>query len=295
MKTLLRIRPLFLLLLAVLSIGLALDACQAQVVYYNDFDQYSSGKRYKNADLDRDWNHPEWEDGVKKKRVKLVSGSRAYGGHGTCLSVKYPKKKYGTKKTGAQWIMELPGTYDEAYLSYSVKFKRGFDFVKGGKLPGLAGGTAPTGNAPANGINGWTARMMWRTEHVGKPGKPKEKTTGVMSYAKFHRSGYDHAGRIEDETMFIDDHGQFTEFTSNRWYDIQQRIRMNTPWQSNGILQIWVDGQLVVDKQDVFFRKNYDLGIDKLYFCTFFGGGYDWRTSKYETAYFDNFVVVAVD
>lgn len=280
-------------LIACTVIGLQSKA-NAQTIYYNDFDQHTKSRTYKEADLDREWNSPEWSSGVKDYRVKIEKGWQAYGNSGSCMAVKYPKRKYGTKNTGAQWKMELDDSYEEVYLSYAVKFKRGFDFVKGGKLPGLAGGTAPTGNTAATGGNGWTARMMWLTDHTGTPGSPKQKTANAISYAKYFQSGYDFDGKDEDETYFQSG-GNLTELKSNVWYDITQRIRMNDPWTNNGVIQIWIDDQLVVNKQNVRFRTNYSLGIDQVYFSTFFGGGYSWRTSKYETVYFDNFVVVAIE
>ncbi|WP_145421732.1 polysaccharide lyase [Planctomycetes bacterium K23_9] len=286
---------------AAFIVGIAVAAtitagqASAQIIYSNDFDHHQFTGTYREHHWEADWNDPQWEDGIKEKRVKIVDGYQAYGGSGRSLAVKYPKGKYGTKNTGAQWIMELNDSYDEVLLSYSVKFKRGFDFVKGGKLPGLAGGTAPTGNVAANGYNGWTTRMMWRTTHTGNPGSPKQKTSPAISYAKYRRSGPDNDGRIEDETPWLDPDGDLTMLKSNKWYDITQRIKMNDVGTSNGVLQIWLNDVLLVDKQDVEYRKTNSIGIDKLYFSTFFGGGYSWRTSKYETAYFDNFVIVAVD
>jgi len=269
------------------------SASDAQVIYFNDFDQYTYKKTYKETDLDNDWN-TAWSSGVKERRVKIEKGWQAYGNNGSCLAIKYPGNKYGTRGTGAQWQHELGGSYDDVMLSYSVKFKRGFDFVKGGKLPGLAGGTAPTGTTAATGTNGFTSRMMWLTSHTGNPGSPKQKTTNAISYAKYFRSGYDLDGKDEDETYFSTS-GSLTELKSNVWYDITQRVKMNDPWTNNGIIQIWVDDVLVVNKQNVRFRTNGSFGIDKVYFSTFFGGGWSWRTSKWETAYFDNFIVTALD
>ncbi len=178
-------------------------------------------------------------------------------------------------------------------LRYAVKFKRGFDFVRGGKLPGLAGGTAPTGTTRATGTNGFAARMMWLTSHTGQPGAPKQKTTHAISYSKFVGSGYDGDGKDEDETDFSSN-GKLTVLTSNKWYDIKQRVKMNDPSKSNGFIKIWVNGTLVVNQTNIRFRTSNAFAIDKVYFGTFFGGGSSWRTSKYETAYFDNFVVKAL-
>lgn len=281
----------FLILLATIA---GVTTLQAQLVFENDFDHHDFSGRYRSSMLDLDFNFPEWNSGVDQKRVKITDGYHAYGGSGSSLEVKYPKKKYGTKSTGAQWVTPLPEVYEEAYLSYSVKFKSGFDFVKGGKLPGLAGGTVPSGNTQATGYNGWTGRLMWRTDHTGTPGKPKQKTSGAISYAKFVGSGYDGDGKDEDTTPLVRPNSDPFQFKSNQWYDITQRVKMNDHWTNNGVLQIWIDDELVLSQTDIRFRKTSSLGIDKFFFSTFFGGGWSWRTSNYATAYFDNFAVVAV-
>ena len=271
------------------------SASVAQIIYSNNFDQHTKSKKYRVSLLNEEWNYPGWEHGVTQGRVKIKTGYQAFGNSGACLVVKSKKKTFGPNSSGAQWQMMFDDSYEEVILSYHVKFKKNFDFVKGGKLPGLAGGTAPTGNVAAEGTNGWAARMMWRTDHTGTPGKPKQKTAQMTSYSKYVRSGYDNEGRIEDDTLFTDASGDPITIKSNVWYQISQRIRMNDPANSNGVIQIWLNGKLVVNQHDIQFRTTPDLGIDQFYFSHFFGGDYDWRTVKWATVYFDNFSVLVVE
>jgi hypothetical protein len=42
--------------------------------------------------------------------------------------------------TGFTWFSKASVESDEAWMSYKVKFSPGFDWTKGGKLPGLCGG-----------------------------------------------------------------------------------------------------------------------------------------------------------
>lgn len=278
-----------------LALSTLADSCLGQVIYFNNFDQHTKSRKYKEADLDAEWNSPEWDNGVSEGRVKIEHSSKAYGGSGSCLVVKYPKGQYGTKKTGAQWLMPLDGEHTEVLSSYKFKFKNYTDFVKGGKLPGISGGTTPTGSVTATGYNGFTARMMWKTFHTGNPGSPKQRTSQMISYAKYVGSGYDQDGKDEDETYFVDPDGDLSTIRSNRWYEVTQRVRMNDVGQQNGVLQIWLNGDLVVDQQNLEFRKTNSLKIDHFYFSTFFGGGWSWRTSSYTTCYFDDFMITAVE
>ncbi|MFK7769799.1 MAG: nitrous oxide reductase family maturation protein NosD [Mariniblastus sp.] len=262
------------------------------VIYENDFDQYPTNRVYTDADLDKDWNNPSFNNGVTEGRVSIVTGPEAYGGTGSALAVSYPAGEHGPSETGAQWKFELDANLEEVVLSYRVKFKTGFDFVRGGKLPGLAGGTAPTGSTSANGVNGWTGRMMWRTDFTGVSGQPEQTTANGISYAKYTDSGPAQDGEDEDKNYWNNPDSSIVTLQSGVWYKITQRVKMNQPGVSDGILQIWLDDVLVLDEQDKLFRLTSELSIDQMYFSTFFGGGSSWQTSKDETVYFDDFEFV---
>jgi hypothetical protein len=62
-------------------------------------------------------------------------------------------------------------TFQSMMISYEVAFDSGFDWVKGGKLPGLRGGPDPnncSGGNQANGTNCFSSRLMWRTDGAGE-------------------------------------------------------------------------------------------------------------------------------
>jgi nitrous oxidase accessory protein NosD len=288
-------------LLAFAAILLLTSTSHGQILLDVDFDQSPQavqnfaeqasleGTLYTEAMISSDFGELRFTNGVDEGRVRLVTGEQAYGGTGASLMVQYPAGSSGPGEGGAQWLAEYETDIDEAYLSYRVKFRDGFDFVRGGKLPGLAGGSAPSGNAPADGIRGWTGRMMWRTDFTGFSGQPEQAITQGISYAKHVNSGFDQDGQQEDTAYWIEDNGSDTAMAAGVWYTIRQRIKLNNPGQRDGILQIWLDGRMVLDQQDVQFRDTSNLKIDRFFFSTFFGGGDDWRSSKDEVAFFDDF------
>lgn len=245
---------------------------------------------YTEDQVEEDFGELRFSNGVDEGWVQIVTGSQAFGGTGSAIRVRYPAGGEGPGEGGAQWIVEFDEGYDEAYLSYRVKFAAGFDFVRGGKLPGLAGGSAPSGSAPADGVRGWTGRLMWRTAFRGETGQPEQRTSGLISYAKHVFSGFAMDGRQEDEVFVIEpDTGEQSVLQSDRWYTIRQRVVMNTPGQRDGIQQIWLDGRLVHTETNLQYRNTADLKIDRMFFSTFFGGGEVWRSSKEEFAFFDDF------
>ena len=79
----------------------------------------------------QDWPGCEFEDGIKEGHVSLKSRDGI-----PWLRVNYAIGGIGPEKGGAGWRWPI-GTHEAAELSYSLRFSEDFDFVKGGKLPGL--------------------------------------------------------------------------------------------------------------------------------------------------------------
>ncbi|MDR2732741.1 MAG: hypothetical protein LBB36_05935, partial [Fibromonadaceae bacterium] len=120
-----------------------------------DFPQYNSSQASNYGTANR------WSS-VPDGRAEIVDedGNKV-------LRVKYPAGCVGTDPDGCaiqiRWAFHKDEVADTMWASYRVKFEEGFEFVKGGKLPGLCGGACYTGgNTPLQG-DGWSARIMWRT------------------------------------------------------------------------------------------------------------------------------------
>jgi len=243
----------------------------AGIVLRVTFDTTPLGA-YSQSAIKADWPGLQWSSGLTEGRVHIISGADAQSGRS--LRVLYPKGSVGPSQGGAQWLVKLPKSYTELYCSYWVRFGPAFGFVKGGKLPGLAGGTGNTGGDKPTGSDGWSARMMWRTagavvQYVYHPDQPT----------------------IYGEDMSYDIGGQ-RSFKPGTWHRVQHRIVMNTPGQKNGIVQGWFDGVLALDRKNIRFRDVSTFAIDLFYFSTFFGGSDStWAATKDEYVYFDDFII----
>ena len=75
------------------------------------------------------------------------------------LQINYPKGEVGK---GPLWNYKFEKPVDEYMLEYKVRVPNDFDFVRGGKLPGLYGGSGPAGGASVAEADGFSARIMWR-------------------------------------------------------------------------------------------------------------------------------------
>jgi hypothetical protein len=211
-------------------------------------------------------------NGVREGRVACVEvppGTRA-------IRVRYPVGAVGPAAGGAQWSCQFGACYDALTLSYELCFAPDFDFVLGGKLPGLAGGKANTGGDKPNGYDGFSARMMWRAGgevvqylyHPDQPGVWGEDLPWNLGAARYFHPG--------------------------RWHSLKHEIRLNRAGERNGSIRGFFDGELALARDGVRFRDTPELGLDQLYFSTFFGGNTpEWAPTRDEHVDFGGFCVTS--
>jgi hypothetical protein len=91
------------------------------------------------------------------------------------LRVTYPEGSYSHDTGGAQlytlWNTTDGSTFNTMMVTYEVAFDAGFDWVKGGKLPGLRGGYLSNGCSGGNKSDGtecFSSRIMWRASGLGE-------------------------------------------------------------------------------------------------------------------------------
>ena len=180
---------------------------------------------------------------------------------GTVLRVRFPagsaSNRAGGPEGGAQAYLPLPEPVDELVLRYRVRFPDGFDFVKGGKLPGLYGGTVTSGQRIPDGTDGFSTRYMWRAEGAGE----------VYAYLPTSVDAGTSLGR-----------GCWT-FPTGRWTEVEQHVRLDVPGASDGTVTVRVDGTPVLHRTGLTFRTTTDLRIEGVFLSSFFGGGdSSWAT-----------------
>ncbi len=234
-----------------------------KVVFHWNLEKNDVGN-YTDEDLGKDIGKVNWK--LLEDRATIEEDAI----HGKVLKVKFPKGTVGPKQGGIQFDKPLAKA-TEYYLDYYVKFKEGFDFALGGKLPGLtSGGEKYTGGThPTNG-EGWSARYMWR------------KDGEMIVYFYF----------VDMEHRWGDIVDMSTSFKTGEWHRITQHLKMNTGKKANGIMEIWVDAKKVVDKTTIRYRFAPLGEIDSFYFSTFHGGNtVDWAPQNDSYIYFDDFKV----
>lgn len=159
----------------------------------------------------------------------------------------------------------IAGGSEQATLRYRLRFAPGFDFVRGGKLPGLFGGRGNAGGAMPDGHDGFSLRLMWRERGAGEvyaylpQGPAASASTGVQTGPRHGRSLL---------------RGHFG-FQPGQWHAVTQQVVLNTPGLEDGSLRLWLDGRAVGEVTGLCLRDTPSLRLDGIFFDVFFGGNDD--------------------
>ncbi|ORX55639.1 hypothetical protein DM01DRAFT_1335027 [Hesseltinella vesiculosa] len=174
------------------------------------------------------------------------------------------------------------GNYDSALLRYDLAFDPTFQFVQGGKLPGLFGGD-PTqgcsGGHQATGSNCYSMRLMWRANGAGEAYGYLPNQGGLCQEANVLCN--DQYGTSFSRGMI--------QFKTATWTTLEIYVKINDASSSNGLLQVWQDGNIVINRNDMRYRTTNAIAATSLFFSTFYGGSdpsYAAATNTY--TYFKN-------
>lgn len=234
---------------------------------------------YSESEIKRDWNNPRRIMGARQGRCAIVEDpldpSRRV------LQIKYPKGKVGQEEDGggAQWRLQFDTPFDKCSVEYQVMFPFSFDFVRGGKLPGLCGGSSPAGGKKSDGSDGFSSRIMWREQGE------------VFQYMYWMERAPEK--KWGDDLPWTDpasENRMSMRFIPGLWHSLKTEIVMNTPGRRDGRINSWFDRKHYLSRDGAFRADGATFGIDSFNFTTFFGGNTpDWAPTKDESVYFANF------
>ena len=157
---------------------------------------------------------------------------------------------------------------NEIAFQYDIYFDPNFDWVKGGKLPGLYGGV--TGASGGNHLdNGMSARIMWRRNGGGELYMyiPLVQDSSVTDIA------------IDDYPYGLSLGRNSFYFIKGQWQTIKIYMKMNDIGVNNGILELSYNNVVKISLTKINLRT-MDIPINGIMFQTFFGGGdMTWKSS----------------
>lgn len=230
------------------------------------------------------WNIVQYDYG--KDQTSYDSGKEA-------IRVLYSKGSWApsageTDGYGGFNFYASPATFptNEACLQYNLKFEQNFDWVKGGKLPGMW-----IGNIGASGgnhdVNGYSYRSAWHANGAAQAYLyiPKQQSPDLGKQPGFINSD------VYGDALW---RGQFA-FDTNTWYSVKLYIKLNTfngaSPHYDGVIGMAINNTThMFDK--IVWTDNKQHTINGIMMDTFFGGSdISWASSQTTYSYFRNFVV----
>lgn len=231
-----------------------------------------------------DFESPTWwtEWGLRAPDARTATvaedGARQFAPHrGRALRIRVDKGGHYGASLEFRFQTRTGMEPEEIYFRYYVRLGNDWDPARGGKLPGIGGtyGRAGWGGRKVNGTDGWSARGLFEGRKNG--------VTPIGFYC-YHA---DMKTQYGDNWVWKRD--GFAGLENNRWYGIEQYVRLNTPGRNDGILRGWVDGKLVFEKADVRMRDTPALKIETVWLNLYHGG--TWTATADHHLYIDDVVV----
>jgi hypothetical protein len=142
-------------------------------------------------------------------------------------------ERYGA---GFKWAPRAFTSRTAACLTYSVKVPTGFVFGRGGQLPAL--GAAPS--ADGRELTGVSTALQWRERGNGE----------VLAWLG---TGTDRQPAVLARDAF--------KLTPGSWTTLEQEVVLNTPGSSDGIVRLWVDGKLAMERKGIVLRGTAEQAI----------------------------------
>ncbi len=173
-----------------------------------------------------------------------------------------------SNKGGAKWRMPIKPATDIT-LEYNFYFQKDFDFNKGGKLPGLGGGSAPTGGKHSK--DGFSARLMWYSSGTKNSVKSPKKAN-LYLYLYLPGNSQKYGINIPLNTLII----------PGKKYHVKIYI------SNQGNIKVWINDKIKTSEK---FDIN-NIPVNQFLFHTFFGGHTKkWASPKKQKVCFDNFKI----
>ncbi|KAK7057178.1 hypothetical protein R3P38DRAFT_2839757 [Favolaschia claudopus] len=207
---------------------------------------------------------------------------------GPVLQVTYPAGSFSGETGGAQfinlWNTSDSGGFQSMLLSYEVAFDKNYNWVKGGKLPGLRGGTSPNGCSGGNestGLDCFSTRIMWRPNGQGE----------AYAYIPTPNNLCSEKNVVCNDDFGISlSRGSFG-FQSGQWNHVSLLVQLNNPVDvANGNVEVYFNNVQAFAQQNLQIRASDSVTAGGLFFSTFFGGSdSSWATPDTTHTYFRNF------
>jgi hypothetical protein len=243
-----------------------------------DWNSKANGATYTSSQANADFgNVSGWND----SRAYTTNGKDGTVGSRVTL---LPGQLSGAGGLVANSVIQAGAAYE---MDYDVKFHSQFNWSRGGKVGfGFGIGEHNTGGDAAWDGNGGTLRLMWYSPD-SNPGRV---------YFQPYLYYKDMNGGPSSGNNFGDTFGKTYPTTGalvkGQWYHVHLYIKSNTGSNTDGHVQIVIDGNIILDQNIRWTTNDSKRMIDQLTFHTFRGGSQSyWTANTTDYIYYDNLKV----
>jgi hypothetical protein len=124
-----------------------------------------------------------------------------------------------------------------ACLSYDLWLPNDFDFADGGLLPGIFGGSPAAAASEPDASTGFAERLQWQEGGDGALGISRAgegfKTVRARRFA----------------------------LPKARWTRVEQELVLSTPGAADGVVRLWLDGELKAETTQAQLRQDAGSGL----------------------------------
>jgi hypothetical protein len=238
-----------------------------------NYQNYSDGATYTQANATTDMKELKFWDSNPTLSIKTWDATNQY----KALRTKFTANQYG----GGSGVTAETNLADknEYTMEFKVYFEPGFEFSRGndgtkyggGKLPGLCGGSRPSGcNKKTDGMS---ARIMFRRDPT--------QTGPYIELYHYWRNQPSSCG----ESYYLQG------VTTGVWYTVKLRVNLGTA-SSDGYTKVWVNG---VEKKNIakrYLASGQSWKLNGTMFHMFMGGNdSSWAPTADRYLMLDNYKV----
>ncbi len=214
--------------------------------------------------------------------------SESLGGSGQSMRVRWQAGEVGAgnlKKTFGR----APGGYLQGSASRPTEdFTEVYwrQYVK--MQEGWTGNPKKLSRAISFSSSNWSQAMIAHIWEGNGNSLGLDPVRGVNSASQVVTNGYNNfpnfswLGKSDASSQIFD------TAESGRWVSVEGRVKLNTPGQSDGVFQVWIDGQLESSRTDLNWVYSWDdYGINAIFLENYWNEGSPVEQERY----FDDFVI----
>jgi len=264
------------------------------IVYWEqDFEDDTLGN-YLESEFREDWNNAGGRRSTEIIKIEQESGNKFMKNYFDA-DVLNGEKGFSLAAGGIDWYMNIPGEkQEELYVSYKVKFSENM----ANEYESSGGQYASHWLSGKAGLGFYTKGSGWGG--AGYKPKPENKAFFVLVMfdsrggnrlqQKFYEYDSDMTCPAPEPNCWGNSHYIDYFLSPNTWYTITVRIKLDTPGADNGLLQYYVNGDLITSYNNFNFRDYSDVKINMVNMANFLGGS---GSAPYEDGWwaFDDFVI----